>query len=79
MNKKETFFELVSEYLVSNLNTHKVYQFDYDDFDKITWFLEMVWSISEDFDVRICRETPHSDLVSIYIRTAEPYWKLKKD
>jgi hypothetical protein len=76
MSNKETFFDLVSEYLVTDADTFRVYQFKYTEFDKVTWFLEMIWSVSLVFDVKIVCERPHDDLISIYVRTEKPYWEV---
>lgn len=74
MNNKETFFDLVKEYLENDFETYRVYKFKHDDLENIKWFIEMVWSVSEDFNINIVRETPFNDSIYIYLRTQKPHW-----
>lgn len=75
---KEAFFELASEYLVidQTFEDYKVYEFDKNDILTINWFIEMIWSISADFDIRILAESDYYETVRVFIRTNDDVWRL---
>ena len=70
---QEAFFELVSEYRTLETDTYKIYEFETKDLDGIKWFLEMLWSISEIFDVRFVVEMGK---IMVFLRLGDEYWRL---
>jgi hypothetical protein len=72
---KQSFFNLVSEYEYLATDTHIRYAFGRKDIEKVKWFLEMLWSISETFDVRVVIEDD-VDKMFIYLRASETHWRL---
>lgn len=75
---RETFLELVSEYLYLEEETYNVYSFKKSGIHTVTWFLEMLWTSSKKFDVRTVIEDA-IDEIRIYLRTDDAHWELFDD
>jgi hypothetical protein len=73
---KRAFFNLVSEYLTLEGDGFKVYKLDSIGIDNVKWFLEMLWSVSEIYDVRILSEDDGEGKIKIILRTGEKHWRL---
>ena len=74
--EKEYFFDLVSEYKDIDGDMFIVYKFNRDDIEIVVWFLEMLWSISKTFDLRILIDLSEDDKIQILLRTDNVHWKL---
>lgn len=72
-NAKDVLLELLSAYLVITTDTFRIYEIDRKDLGTAKWFLEMIWSVSENYDVRFVAE---EGKLKIFFRTEERNWKL---
>ena len=73
---KQAFFNLVSEYLALEGDGFKIYKLDSIDIEMVKWFLEMLWSVSEIYDVRILSEEDGEGKIKIFMKTDEKHWRL---
>jgi hypothetical protein len=72
---KQAFFNITSEYLAFETDNYKVYKFDNIDIANVQWFLEMVWSISAIYDVRVLFEEDDGK-IKVFLRTDKQHWRL---